>query len=215
MKENKRKRKNINPTDEYVYHITSSQKWNRIQRSAGLYGSGFGASEYSSYHYSEKGYLYAVDLPEFGIWNGVAIIMTAKNLNEKFVVLGIKKSYINANLYMEDDAFKGYYHQYFRQIYLGPKTIPLTELTYFGQYYINTNMWDYKDKWKLMGKILGLPPEEVIIEDDDFGSVFGLDDFKYGYADRFNITERKYRKKLDEMMYENGYKEKDKIPSYV
>ena len=213
MKKNNRKK--ITPTDEYVYHITSAQKWNRIEKSAGLYGSLVGASEFKDYHYSQYGYLYAVDLPEWGMWNGVAIIMIANDMNEKFVVLGIKKSYINDNLDIEMDAFKGKSHQYFRQIYLGTEYIPLTELTYFGKYYINTNKWDYEDKWEYLARIFDIEPEEVIIEDEDLGKLYGLKNNKYGYEDRFNITERGYRKRLDLLMYANGYKEKQKIPRYI
>ena len=216
MKRNQRKRKNITPTDEYIYHITSAQKWNRIERSTGLYGSLVGASEFSEYHYSEKGYLYVVDLPEIGIWNGVAIVMTARSMNEKFVVLGIKKSYLNDNGYeIEEDAFKGQYHQYFRQINLGTTYIPLTDVIDFGKYYINSNLWDYKDKWEYKARILGVAPEQVIIEDEDIGAMYGLINNEYGYADRFNITERGLRKRQDLLMYANGYKEKQKIPSYV
>ena len=59
----------------------------------------------------------------------------------------------------------------------------------FGKYYINSNLWDYKDKWEYKARILGVAPEQVIIEDEDIGAMYGLINNEYGYADRFNITD--------------------------
>ena len=91
-----------------------------------------------------------------------------KNINRKFCSIET-----SAKLDIEMDAFKGKYHQYFRQIYLGTEYIPLTELTYFGKYYINTNKWDYEDKWEYLARIFDIEPEEVIIEDEDLGKLLG------------------------------------------
>ena len=201
MKTNKKKSKNrskITPTDEYVYHITPSWRYNLIEKSQGLYGSEIKTHPVHPEN-SRKGFLYVVDSPDWGRWNGVYITIVSRNLNDTFVVLGIRKSYLkDEGLTVETDEYLDPVSgNDYKQIDLGSKVIPHTEIYWVGKYYPDTKRWDNTDKWEYKSKILGIPPEEVVFYDGMIGSILGNPIVRY--EDRLKYTERKYRKEEDRL----------------
>jgi hypothetical protein len=199
MKTNKKKskyRKKITPTDEYVYHITPSWRYKIIEKSKGLYGSGITTHPVHPEN-SRKGFLYVVDSPDWGRWNGVYITIVSHNLNDTFVVLGIRKSYLkNEGLTIKKDEYPDpMCGNDYKQIDLGSKVIPHTEIYWVGKYYPDTKRWDNTDKWEYKSKFLGIPPEEIVFCDPTIGRFLGNPIVRYG--DRLKYTERKLRKAED------------------
>ena len=166
--------------EDYVYHITDTLRMIQIKKSGGLVGSTGKLGD--TREGSEKGYLYVVDCgktnnPRYE-WDFVPVYLGMSLESNRYVVLGIKKSYLSKNnIVIEDDSFC-FSRKTHKQISLGDHRIPLSELEHFGEYQtISTYRWDLTYSFREFARDKGVSIDEVV-RITDVGGYWCVHDWK-------------------------------------
>lgn len=157
--------KPLNPNEDYLYHITTINRLEKIVSYGGLIGNRGNTIN----DMSKKGYLYMVNSDNKRVWNGISYMMLFEEEidvfgrhGEPYEVLGIPISFFNDNgLVLEEDICSEYLELYHKKVNLGDKVIPLNEVHYIGQFITDGKDYDYDFVWKLGEIHQGKPKEEL------------------------------------------------------
>ena len=190
-------------SDEYVYHITKPELWDKIKNSGGLSGGLRKETIMNRKEGTQNGYLYVIDSPDQHDWEMLPwdlslnnnyptnpsllpmdtsskekleeILMDfvecglIDNEDEQYVVLGIKKSWLEENgLALKKDNWGNgttvsYSDKDHRQIYLGDRKVPTNEITFFGSHpIIDPEIRDQRS-FEYMSTVFDRPVEDMVL----------------------------------------------------
>lgn len=195
-----------NPTDEYVYHITTPHRWNLIKRSNGLLGGLKNQTTETHKQGTEEGFLYVIDSPnkeefdylswEIGIPVDPYVLDQPKT--QHYVILGIRKDWLTKQgLVVEQDKYHNDHNEgcippgpieNHRQIFLGDRKIPLDQIRWFGNHRFPDPDEMDRRMFRYVSIKKNVPIEDVrLILNFTSGKSIPLD---YGTCHHFNIFDR-------------------------
>jgi hypothetical protein len=166
--------KPLNPNEDYLYHITTINRLEKIVSYGGLIGNRGNTIN----DMSKKGYLYMVNSDNKRVWNGVSYMeLFEKEIDlfgrngEPYEVIGIPISYFNNNeLVLEQDPSGETIDIYHIKVNLMSKLIPLSEVHYIGHFITDGKDYDYDFLWELCEIKSGRKKEDIKL---DCGKHFG------------------------------------------
>lgn len=155
----------MNNTDDYVYHITPIESWQKIKE-LGIVGAGKEATEEQMRAGSKEGYIYVLDSNNREAWQTIPRYIYNGKID--WYCVGISKDYLtNEGFKIEEDSYKYRVNQPYgenhKQIYIGDSVIPMSACKPMGVVKrMNAGKWE-EMCFRIAAELKGIPIEDVIL----------------------------------------------------